>query len=177
MRIIKLTILIVAFASLASAQNYQIDWYVIGSGGGEASSSNYQTNSTIGQALTDQSSSASFIVQSGYWVGSGTGGGSCDYVTGDANNSGSLNGLDVTYGVAYFKGGPPPPYTCDCPPYGTWFVSGDVNASCSYNGLDITYAVSYFKGGAAPNPCAACPPGGGIVASVKTPDVKVKKIE
>jgi hypothetical protein len=38
-----------------------------------------------------------------------TWGQNCDYAVGDANNSSSLNGLDVTYGVAYFKGGPPPP--------------------------------------------------------------------
>ncbi len=87
-------------------------------------------------------------------------GGGCFYVTGDANNSSVLNGLDVTYGVTYFKGGPLPPYTCDCAPHGSWFVAGDVNGSCSYNGLDITYAVSYFKGGPIPYPCPDCPPSG-----------------
>ena len=74
------------------------------------------------------------------------------------NNSGMFNGLDVTYSVAYFKGGSPPPYECECPPHGTWFVAGDVNASCSFNGLDVTYAVSYFKGGPPPQPCPDCPP-------------------
>lgn len=82
----------------------------------------------------------------------------CPYVVGDVNNNNSFNGLDVTYGVAYFKGGPPPPYSCECTPGYTWYVSGDVNASCSYNGLDITYAVAYFKGGPAPQPCPDCPP-------------------
>jgi hypothetical protein len=166
MKLITLIISIIVFASLASAQNYQIDWHVIGSGGGESGSSNYTTNGTIGQPFAEQSSSANYIIESGFWVGSPIGGG-CDYVVGDANNSSSFNGLDVTYGVAYFKGGPPPPYTCDCPPHGVWFVSGDVNASCSYNGLDITYAVSYFKGGPGPIPCSVCPPGGGVVAGVK----------
>jgi hypothetical protein len=90
-------------------------------------------------------------------VGGGTG---CDYVVGDINGSGSLNGLDVTYAVAYFKGGPPPPFECDCPPHGTWYVAGDANASCSFNGLDVTYLVSYFKGGSSPIPCADCPPSG-----------------
>jgi hypothetical protein len=85
--------------------------------------------------------------------------GGCQYAVGDVNNSGTFNGLDVTYGVAYFKGGPPPPYSCDCPPHGNWFVAGDVNGSCSFNGLDITYMVSYFKGGPAPHPCPDCPPG------------------
>ncbi len=84
--------------------------------------------------------------------------GSCDYVVGDANNSGGYNGLDVTYGVAFFKGGPAPPYVCECTPYNYWYVAGDVNGSCSYNGLDVTYGVAYFKGGPDPIPCADCPP-------------------
>ncbi len=84
---------------------------------------------------------------------------SCVYVVGDANGNGSFNGLDVTYSVAYFKGGTPPPYTCECTPGNTWFVAGDVNNSCSFNGLDVTYMVAYFKGGPVPHPCADCPPG------------------
>ncbi|UCE67598.1 MAG: hypothetical protein JSU85_06195, partial [Candidatus Zixiibacteriota bacterium] len=84
-----------------------------------------------------------------------------EYVVGDANASGGYNGLDITYGVAYFKGGNPPPYQCDCPPHGTWYVAGDVNASCDYNGLDITYGVSYLKGIIPERfPCPDCPPGG-----------------
>ncbi len=83
----------------------------------------------------------------------------CQYVIGDANNSGGYNGLDVTFGVNYFKNGPPPPYECECVPGDTWYVAGDVNASCSYNGLDITYGVAYFKGSIGEcNPCADCPP-------------------
>jgi hypothetical protein len=84
--------------------------------------------------------------------------GPCSYVVGDANNNGAFNGLDVTYSVAYFKGGPPPPYECECTPGNTWYVAGDVNASCSFNGLDVTYMVAYFKGGPLPRPCADCPP-------------------
>jgi hypothetical protein len=87
-----------------------------------------------------------------------TTGSGCDYVVGDANNSGNLNGLDVTYGVAFFKGGSVPPYSCECTPGNTWFVAGDANGSCSYNGLDVTYLVAFFKGGANPIPCADCPP-------------------
>jgi hypothetical protein len=80
------------------------------------------------------------------------------YVTGDVNNSGIFNGLDITYGVTFFKGGSPPPYECECTGGDFWYVSGDVNGSCSYNGLDITYGVTYFKGGPAPIPCPNCPP-------------------
>jgi len=82
----------------------------------------------------------------------------CDYVVGDVNGSNNYNGLDITYGVAFFKGGPVPTYECECGQTGTWYVAGDVNGSCSYNGLDITYGVAYFKGGDAPIPCPSCPP-------------------
>jgi len=84
-------------------------------------------------------------------------GSGCQYTVGDVNNSTVFNGIDVTYGVAYFKGGNPPPYSCDCNG-STWFVAGDVNGSCVFNGIDITYMVSYFKGGPLPVPCSACPP-------------------
>lgn len=86
--------------------------------------------------------------------------GDCDYVVGDVNGSDSYNGLDITYGVAFFKGGPVPPYECECTPGNIWYVAGDVNNSCNYNGLDITYGVAYFKGGSAPVPCQDCPPVG-----------------
>lgn len=88
-----------------------------------------------------------------------TGGGGCDYVVGDVNGSDSYNGLDITYGVAFFKGGADP--LCpDCPvgDCNSWHYCGDVNASCSYNGLDITYGVAYFKGGPGPMYCVDCPP-------------------
>jgi hypothetical protein len=86
--------------------------------------------------------------------------GNCAYVVGDANGNDAFNGLDVTYSVAYFKGGPPPPYECECTPGNTWYVSGDVNQSCSFNGLDVTYMVAYFKGGPLPHPCPDCAPVG-----------------
>ncbi len=86
-------------------------------------------------------------------------GANCDYVVGDANGSNTLNGLDVTYSVSYFKGGAAPTYTCECTVGHTWYVTGDVNGSCSFNGLDVTYMVSYFKGGPLVHPCPDCPPG------------------
>ena len=88
--------------------------------------------------------------------------GGCDYVTGDVNGSESYNGLDVIWGVNYFKGGQAPLCSCEeCTPGIFWYICGDVNASCSYNGLDITYGVNYFKGiSPSPMPCADCPPVG-----------------
>lgn len=85
----------------------------------------------------------------------------CQYIAGDVNASDSYNGLDITYGVNFFKGGSEPmcPFgSCPTPPCDAFFYCGDVNGSCSYNGLDITYGVAYFKGGPAPNPCPDCPP-------------------
>jgi hypothetical protein len=167
MYISKIMLVIILLSPLVMAQNYQIDRFVVASGGGEMSSTNYGINGTIGQPLVGTSSSSNYIVESGFWVGIGAVGG-CDYVTGDVNGSGSYNGLDITYGVSFFKGGGDPicPFgSCPVSPCNTFFYCGDVNASCSYNGLDITYGVNYFKGGAGPSPCGDCPPGGLIVTS------------
>jgi len=84
----------------------------------------------------------------------------CAYIVGDVNLDNNFNGLDIVYGVAYFKNtGPPPPYQCLCAYGSLWNASGDVNGMCDYNGLDITYGVSYFKGiGPEPVPCPDCPP-------------------
>jgi hypothetical protein len=83
----------------------------------------------------------------------------CDYVVGDVNGSDSYNGLDITYGVNWFKYNIDPPLCPDCPPCNSWYYCGDVNGSCSFNGLDITYGVNYFKEiGDDPVPCIDCPP-------------------
>jgi hypothetical protein len=146
---------------LARAQNYQIDWYVIGSGGGHSSSGNYQIDGTIGQPIIGQSSSPNYIIESGFWVGFGVGGG-CEYTPGDANGNGAFNGLDVTYSVNYLKGiGPIPPDNCDCPPHGILLAAADANGNCAFNGLDVTYSVNYLKGlGGPPQACDDCEPAG-----------------
>jgi hypothetical protein len=82
----------------------------------------------------------------------------CRYIPGDPNGNGSPNGLDVTYSVAFFKGGPPPVYSCVCPPHGQFFVAGDVNGSCSFNGMDVTYMVRYSYGDEQILFCPDCPP-------------------
>ena len=164
-------ILITAMAiQTATAQNYSIVRSVIASGGGHSQSSAYQLDGTIGQPIIGQSSSPNYRLEAGFWVGAGPVVGGCDYIVGDANNSRNLNGLDVTYGVSYFKGGPQPPFTCDCPPHGSWFVAGDANGSCTFNGLDISYLVSYFKGGPAPTPCPDCPPAAMLIPGKISPN-------
>jgi hypothetical protein len=66
-------------------------------------------------------------------------------IRGDANNSGGLNGLDVTYLVSYFKGQASLCTGCPC--------LGDANNSGNVNGLDVVFLVAYFKGlGPAPDP-------------------------
>jgi hypothetical protein len=81
-----------------------------------------------------------------------------DAVPGDANGSGICTGMDVTYLVRYFKGGPPPPDRCQCPPPDFLYLSADANADCSVSGLDITYLQRFFKGqGPAPDFCYQCP--------------------
>jgi hypothetical protein len=89
-------------------------------------------------------------------VVTGGGGSGCVYVIGDVNDNGEFNGIDVTYSTSYFKGGPVPPYACECTPGDTWFVAGDVNGNCQFNGIDITLMVAYFKGGPSPIPCPDC---------------------
>jgi hypothetical protein len=83
----------------------------------------------------------------------------CDYVVGDVNASWSYNGLDVTYNLSYFKGGPfPIDCLCECTPGDWWYVCCDVNGDCRCDGLDITYGIAYYKGGSPPIPCPDCPP-------------------
>jgi len=95
--------------------------------------------------------------------------GYCAYMPGDANADFSVNGLDITIMVNFFKGGPPLPDTCDCRPDVAdypFFGSGDTNGDCAFNGLDVTYLFNYltYKVDAVLY-CPSCPPTGGWVAS------------
>ena len=64
-----------------------------------------------------------------------------DYLAGDANRSGDVNGLDVVYLVNYLKGLGLPPEP---------IFAGDANGDCLANGLDVIYLVTYLKGGPEP---------------------------
>jgi hypothetical protein len=66
-----------------------------------------------------------------------------EFVPGDANGNGEVNGVDVAYLVNYLKGfGPPPPEP---------ELQADANGNCQVNGVDVTYLVNYLKGlGSAP---------------------------
>ncbi len=83
----------------------------------------------------------------------------CNYVIGDANSSGTVNGLDVVYMVNFFKGGRSPEVSCYCPPQGALFAACDINGNCSFNGVDVTYLLNYLKSIGRPLFfCPGCPP-------------------
>jgi hypothetical protein len=83
---------------------------------------------------------------------------SCNRIPGDINNSGATNGIDVTYGIGYFKGGNAPPQICQCWSHPEFCINCDVNASCEFNGVDITYLVSILGGRDVELlPCPDCP--------------------
>lgn len=142
------SLLIILMASVLSAQTYQIDWYVIGSGGGHSQSASYQIDGTIGQPIIGQASSANYQIDAGFWVGAASGGEPCEYLIGDISGDNQRIGGDVTYGVRYFKGiGTPPPDSCFMDSTGAYiYVAGDCNGNCEFRGSDITRLVSYFKG-------------------------------
>ena len=63
---------------------------------------------------------------------------SVPFIPGDANGSGDVNGVDVSYMVNYLKGfGPPPPDP---------ILRADANGNCQVNGVDVVYLVNYLKG-------------------------------
>ncbi|MEW5923339.1 MAG: M28 family peptidase [Candidatus Zixiibacteriota bacterium] len=65
------------------------------------------------------------------------------YICGDADHSGAINILDVTYVISYlYKGGPEP----------IPLISGDADNSGTINILDVTFLISYlYKGGPVPD--------------------------
>ena len=103
----------------------------------------------------------------------------CAYIPGDLNGNGIANGLDVTFGVIYFKGGDAPPDTCrDCPNAGQNLLgAGDVNGNCSFNGIDLTFYVAYLKG-LQPGLqwCEICPPAAPSAPAVQKPKLDAKNI-
>jgi hypothetical protein len=129
----------------------------------------YSTNfPTLNPYQTDQGSTdvtvSKFALESGPPL--------CSYVPGDINGNGFANGIDVTYGVSYLKGGPVPPIDCGapvgpCPQTSPFFAAGDVNGNCTFNGIDITFYVGYLKGN---QPallfCNDCPPSAKLLTSV-----------
>jgi hypothetical protein len=159
-----LILILLLIAAPIYAQNYTLERSVLSSGGGHSESPNYKLDATIGQPVVGTSSSPNYTLESGFWPGTLPAGPGCNYVIGDINGNDQANGIDVIYGVAYFKGGSAPPDQCDCPGHGLLYASGDVNGNCSFNGIDITFYVTYLKGGTPIFPCADCPPAGSLTS-------------
>lgn len=53
-----------------SSASFNLDWNVVGSGGGESTSAGYRVNGTIGQSMAGPppAGGGAFAVTSGYWV-------------------------------------------------------------------------------------------------------------
>ena len=86
----------------------------------------------------------------------------CDYIPGDINGNGTVNGIDVTFAVAYFKGLQVPPIDCNPPCTGVpdpFYAAGDVNGDCRFNGIDIVWWIHH---GPPFRWCPACPPARGV---------------
>jgi hypothetical protein len=101
----------------------------------------------------------------------------CVYTPGDINGVPPANGIDVTFGVLYFKGGNVPPIDCGdpvgpCPQASPFYAALDVNGSCTTNGIDITYFVAYLKGGSPLRWCPTCPPATGAAVPTIMPTLK-----
>jgi hypothetical protein len=65
-----------------TSTNFNLNWHVVGSGGGESASADYRVNGTMGQAFASppKSSSASFTLNSGHWASSSASGGTAVYM-------------------------------------------------------------------------------------------------
>ena len=166
MRIVKAFIIILSLAVGASAQNYRLDSFVVGPGGGDSHSASYSSEVTAGQPIAGDMASSSYHMITGFWslniiAGPPPG---CAYTPGDINGNGAANGIDIVYAVNYLKAtGPHPPTDCGgiCPEPSPFYAAGDVNGNCAFNGIDITFFVRYLKG-QVPSmlSCADCPPAG-----------------
>ncbi|MBK8986211.1 MAG: hypothetical protein IPM39_09040 [Chloroflexi bacterium] len=73
--VMAVTLLLLAFGAAALAQTsagFNLEWHVIGGGGGQSSSAGYRVQGTIGQSAASPptAGSAGYVVSSGYWSGS-----------------------------------------------------------------------------------------------------------
>lgn len=84
-------LLLLALGAVALAQTsagFNLEWHVIGGGGGQSSSASYQVEGTIGQGVASPptAGSAGFVVSSGYWSGSAGMAGTTLYLPAILNN-------------------------------------------------------------------------------------------
>lgn len=82
--VLAVMLLLLAFGVAALAQTspgFNLEWHVIGGGGGESSSADYRVHGTIGQSVASPptASGAGFVISSGFWPG-GTAAGTTVYL-------------------------------------------------------------------------------------------------
>lgn len=82
----------------------------------------------------------------------------CDYKPGDINGDDNVIGSDVTYAINYFRGGTPPPDSCQLSNETWLYTAADANGDCRFIGSDVTYMVNFFRGGNPPQWCSEVPP-------------------
>jgi hypothetical protein len=118
---------------------YEIPWQSINAGGDDLSSDNYRMMFSVGQSVIGYATSDNYETGIGYWYGAG-GGGPCDCgLSGDVNNDGSADPLDVSYLVnkVFLSQDELHDYTATCS-----YPNGDVNCDSSADPLDVSYLVN-----------------------------------
>jgi hypothetical protein len=172
MIIYKILNAVLLLTTVATAQNYEIDWYVIASGGGHAESENYQADGTVGQGIVGQSSSDNYIVEAGFWVGIGAAGDDCVYIPGDCDYDNTPATLpDVIAMVGMYRGTVAHPYECDCPPHGDTFgATADPNGNCVADELpDVVAEIGIYRGTVEALGCEDCPGQGRLLPGENRP--------
>ena len=171
MKTIRIISLLMFLTSVATAQNYQIDWYVIASGGGHAESENYQADGTIGQGIVGQTSSDNYIVEAGFWVGIGGAGDDCIYIPGDVNcNDIAAELPDVIAMIGMYRGTVEHCYECECPPHGTFAPNADPNGNCVADELpDVVAEIGIYRGTVEAQGCSDCPGQGRLLPGENRP--------
>src|SRR5215472_8382661 len=61
-------LLLLALTSLASAQQYSIDWYKVAGGGGTSTGGSYTVSGTIGQPDAGTMSGGNYSLVGGFWA-------------------------------------------------------------------------------------------------------------
>jgi len=120
----------------------QINWQVMGGGGGLTAAGGYQINGTLGQPIAGWTATTGHSVHQGYWQNFTASGGDCCQLPGNSNGDIEINVGDCIYLIYYlFRYGPPPPCLNEA----------DINVDCEVNLADIVWLINYiFKNGAAP---------------------------
>jgi hypothetical protein len=161
MNILKTMPFLFLMVTVVSAQNHRIDWSVIASGGGHSESVGHQLDGTVGQAVVGQSSSDSYILKAGYWVGF-VARGDCIYFPGDVNHNGTALELsDVVTMIGNYRGSSLPSYVCDCgvdPPGSEFAATTDPNGNCiSLELSDVVTEIGAYRGSGTASGCIDCP--------------------